>query len=143
MAKGAGKSPLAALSAASFPRSVAWRIDQDYVRNLNPDERAWLAAFNDRFYGADFRGETEQAWTTEQRQERYRAKNAANRDTMTSTQSANVEPPEDIVEAEDALLTDDSQWTDSEDYRHARDAYRAVSSPANRVRLARTVPKKR
>lgn len=140
---GKGKAPLAALSPASFPRSVAWRVDADYVRDLGPEDRAWLAAFNDRYYGADFRGESPAEWSVADRRESYRAKNAANRDMMTARQPSDDEPPDALVEAEDGLLVDDTAWTDSEDYRRAREAYRADSSPANRVRLARTVPKKR
>lgn len=140
---GKGKSPLAALSSSSFPRSIAWRVDADYVRELGPADRAWLAAFLDRYYGADFRGESPVEWSTSDRQERYRAKNAANRDMMTANLPTDDEPPERILEAEDALISDDSTWTESEAYRRAREAYRADSSPANRVRLARTVPKKR
>jgi hypothetical protein len=77
------KDPSAALRSTSYPRSVSWAVDPDYVRKLSPDERVWLAQFLDRYYGGDFRGESSVLWTDDQRRERYRAKNVANRDLYT------------------------------------------------------------
>ncbi len=59
---------------------MAWAVDQDYLAKLSESERAWLAQFNDAYYGADFRGASEQDWPTAARRERYNAKNAANAD---------------------------------------------------------------
>ncbi len=126
---------VAALAAAAFPRSIAWRVDQDYTRELPKDAREWLAAFNDRYYGADFRGESEVEWSVAERREIYRDKNRANRDLMTSALPADdVEPPDETVELED-LVTDDLDYLDDEVYKAAREAYRNDPSPANRVRL--------
>ena len=123
------------LAASTFPRSVAWRVDQDYADFLSADERQWLADFNDRFYGADFRGETSVAWSTDERREVYRAKNAANRDVMTvDIPHHGQDIPVETVELEDAVAFDDGPL-DSPSYKAAREAYRLNSSPANRVRL--------
>ena len=126
---------VAALAAASFPRSIAWRVDQDYTRELPKEAREWLAAFNDRYYGADFRGESKVEWTVAERREIYRDKNRANRDLMTSALPADdVEPPDETVEIED-LVADNLDYLDDEVYKAAREAYRNDPSPANRVRL--------
>jgi hypothetical protein len=126
---------VAALAAAAFPRSIAWRVDQDYTRELPKEAREWLAAFNDRYYGADFRGESAVEWTVAERREIYRDKNRANRDLMTSALPADdVEPPDETVELED-LVTDALDYLDDEVYKAAREAYRNDPSPANRVRL--------
>lgn len=123
------------LAAATFPRSVAWRVDQDYADRLSSDERRWLAEFNDAFYGADFRGVPEERWSTSVRREVYRAKNAANRDLMTCDVPAHgLDVPEETVELEELSLVDDGPL-DDERYKTAREAYRNDPSPANRVRL--------
>lgn len=123
------------LAAATFPRSVAWRVDQDYTDRLSPDERRWLAEFNDAFYGADFRGVTEERWSTDERRVVYRAKNAANRDLMTvDIPNHGYDVPEETVEMEAAVAFDDGPL-DSPQYKKAREAYRLNPSPANRVRL--------
>jgi len=124
------------LAASTFPRSVAWRVDQDYADRLSLDERQWLADFNDRFYGADFRGETNVTWSTDERREVYRAKNAANRDLMTTDIPYHGwdMAEEETVELEEAVALDDGPL-DSPSYKAAREAYRKNPSPANRVRL--------
>lgn len=122
------------LAAATFPRSVAWRVDQDYAERLSADERRWLAEFNDAFYGADFRGVTDERWSTEARREVYRAKNAANRDLMTTDIPYHGwDLPEETVELDEVPLDDGP--LDTERYKTAREAYRLDPSPANRVRL--------
>ena len=123
------------LAAATFPRSVAWRVDQDYAERLSGDERRWLAEFNDAFYGADFRGVPEGRWSTSERREVYRAKNAANRDLMTvDIPTHGLDFPEELVELEDLPVVDDGPLEDPR-YKAAREAYRKDPSPANRVRL--------
>jgi hypothetical protein len=109
-------------------------VDQDYAERLSGDERQWLAEFNDSYYGADFRGVVEGRWSTDERREVYRAKNAANRDLMTCDVPAHgLDLPEETVELEE-LLFDDGPL-DDERYKVAREAYRREPSPANRVRL--------
>ena len=122
------------LAAATFPRSVAWRVDQDYADQLGQDERRWLAEFNDAFYGADFRGVAEERWSTNERREVYRAKNAANRDLMTcDVPTHGLDLPEDSIEFDELILDDGP--LDEPKYKTAREAYRLEPSPANRVRL--------
>jgi hypothetical protein len=109
-------------------------VDQDYADRLNPDERGWLAEFNDAFYGADFRGVPEERWSTDERREVYRAKNAANRDLMTCDVPAHgLDLPEETVELDELQLDDGP--LDEPKYKTAREAYRLEPSPANRVRL--------
>ena len=72
------------LNARTFPQSVRWKVDQDYLGKLTPEEKEWLSRFNDCFIGADFRGDDEKTWTPEERRVVYRAKNAAGRDVFTS-----------------------------------------------------------
>ena len=97
----------AALAPSTVPRSVAWRVDQDYVSTLAPKHKEWLAQFNDRFYGADFRGESEVTWSTDERREVYRAKNRANRDLMTvDIPNHGYDVPEETVEMEEAIALD-------------------------------------
>lgn len=131
----------AALTPATFPRSVAWRVDQDYVATLAPEHKEWLAQFNDRFYGADFRGESEVTWSTDERREVYRAKNRANRDLMTCALPVDVEAPHETVELEDAVI-DDLAHLEMAEYKVARETYRADPSPANRVRLHATTKRR-
>jgi hypothetical protein len=109
-------------------------VDQDYADRLSADERRWLAEFNDRFYGADFRGEAEVSWSTEDRRAVYRDKNRANRDLMTCALPVEVEVPDEGFELEELSVVDDGPL-DSLKYKTAREAYREDPSPANRVRL--------
>ena len=108
---------------------------------LAPEHKEWLAQFNDRFYGADFRGESEVTWSTDDRREVYRAKNRANRDLMTCALPVDVDAPHETVELEDAVV-DDLAHLDGAEYKTAREAYRADPSPANRVRLHRTTKRR-
>jgi hypothetical protein len=123
-----------ALVAGTFPRSVSWRVDQDYVEGLDDATKTWLAEFNDRYYGADFRGESEVTWSTDDRRAVYRDKNRANRDLMTCALPVEVEVPDEGVELEELLLADDGPLDDPK-YKAARETYRENPSPANRVRL--------
>ncbi len=129
------------LVAGTYPRSVAWRVDQDYASTLGPTEREWLAQFNDRYYGADFRGESEVAWSTNDRREVYRDKNRANRDMMTCALAVEAEAPHEVIELEDVVV-DDLRHLDDAEYKAAREAYRANPSPANRVHLHRTTKRR-
>lgn len=123
-----------ALVAGTFPRSVSWRVDQDYVEELDAPTKAWLAEFNDRYYGADFRGPSVREWSTDERRTVYRDKNRANRDLMTCALPVEVEVPDESIELEDAVVIDDGPLDDPK-YKSAREAYRTDPSPANRVRL--------
>lgn len=89
-----------ALSPRAYARSVSWRVDQDYLDQLGPDERRWLAGFLDRYYGADHRPDgSGHDWSTDDKRVSYRDKNAANRDLYSA------------VAARDGLVSDDALAT--------------------------------
>lgn len=60
-----------------------WRIDQDYLAKLAPEDRAWVEKFNDEYYRADFKGEPLHP-PGELRRDVYAAQNAAARDIVTA-----------------------------------------------------------
>lgn len=41
------------LDPRSYPRSVRDRVEMDYAQKLSPEERQWLAAFNEAEYGGN------------------------------------------------------------------------------------------
>lgn len=61
-----------------------WRLDQDYLAKLSPDERAWLEQFNAEYYRGEFEGEPLHP-RGEARREIYRRFNAAARDLVTAS----------------------------------------------------------
>ena len=131
-----------ALVAATYPRSVAWRVDVDYASTLAPEDKVWLGQFLDRYYGADFRGESEAEWSTDDRREVYRDKNRANRDLMTCALPVDdLDVPDPVVDLEETVA-DDLPHLDGAEYKKAREAYRADPSPANRVRLHATTKRR-
>lgn len=65
-------------SPKAFPRTVVDLVDQDYGHKLSAEEKAWLAQFNDEFYGAAF---TDDSFHGEAgRRELYLTKNHRNED---------------------------------------------------------------
>ena len=136
MVKTTKQKALPGLRAKNFPRSVSWRVDQDYLHKLTGKEKEFLADFNDRFYGADFRRDRD--WSVEERRERYRAKNAANRDVFTSGMVDGV----DSVAALDiqSESTDESftpAYLDSEEYVGLLAAYRQAIEDRHGVIIAK------
>ncbi len=131
-----------ALVAGTYPRSVAWRVDVDYAGTLSPSEQAWLGQFLDRYYGADFRGESAASWSTDDQRSAYRDKNRANRDLMTCALPVDELDVLDPVVELDETTVDDLAHLDEAEYKVAREAYRADPSPANRVRLHRTTKRR-
>lgn len=71
------------LYARNFPRDRRWAIDQDYADKLTPDEKAWLAEFNDRYYGGDFRDSDPDVWDPPARSVVNRDKHASAADALT------------------------------------------------------------
>lgn len=128
------------LYAKNFPKSVQWKVDQDYGSVLTQDEREWLAAFNDAYYGADFRSNHGQdEWTVEERREAYRDKNRANRDAyVIADVSGRMARIPDLERHRDgtpcefdvaAVVTDTEEspeYLESEEYRRAVSRVRAV-----------------
>lgn len=82
----------------NHPKAIRWMVDQDYVAKLSQEEREWLAAFNDRYYGADFRGDDE--WSPEEKREAYRRKNAANADLLTRHREMMADADDPALEIE-------------------------------------------
>lgn len=112
------------LNPRTFPQSVRWKVDQDYISKLTPEEKAWLARFNDCFIGADFRGDDEKTWTPEERRVVYRSKNAAGRDVYTSgLVDYGRHIPEKTTEAGEETQ-ETPTYLNSETYKAARDEFR-------------------
>lgn len=115
----------------SFPRSVRWKVDQDYVEELTPAQREFLKLFNDEYYGAKFRKSTE--WSTEEKRQSYRDKNVANADSYAKC------PPELVEELSEALIDESPReagptptYLDSPEYKEARDSFREHLDPSRR-----------
>lgn len=68
------------LNPHAFPSPIRDLVDQDYAHTLGAADKAWLAAFNDAHYAADFRGSVGCCFTKAQRKAANDAKNAARRD---------------------------------------------------------------
>lgn len=93
--RGNGRRPHG-VNPKTFPLSVREYVECDYLQVLNQEEIAWLARFNDRYHGADFRqdeGETAQ----EDRREAYRRKNAANNDLWAVTRATGLAITETVL----------------------------------------------
>jgi len=142
-AKVTKRGGLTALRPQNHPHSIAWRVDQDYVDRLAPDEAQWLADFIDRYYGADFRGPSASSWTDEEKRERYRAKNAANRDVVTWSVTFSGQHGDFTLDGRvgDEDLSPTPAYQESPTYKKALATFRQDPSPANRVRLHQAVKK--
>jgi len=44
-------NPLLGLEPRTFPKNVQWAIDQDYVSQLDPEQKEFLGRFNNEAYG--------------------------------------------------------------------------------------------
>lgn len=67
------------LNPKTFPLTVREFVEVDYIRDLSDSERQWLARFNDREHGADFRKDNGETSVTDRRIA-YKRKNKANQD---------------------------------------------------------------
>jgi hypothetical protein len=75
------RRPVHGLYPKNFPRSVKWKVDQDYLDRLTDEEREWLSQFNDHYYGAKFpKDRSLTTWDADERRQAYRDKNVANAD---------------------------------------------------------------
>lgn len=69
------------LHARNFPLPIRGFVDQDYADNLSEQDQVWLAAFNDKYYGADFRDtENGGTWSKDEQRAVNRDKNSARKD---------------------------------------------------------------
>jgi hypothetical protein len=64
----------------AFPASVVDFVDQDYYKDLSPEDQRWLIEFNDKHHGANFSKPGGGDWSDEQRRAAYRQKNYSNED---------------------------------------------------------------
>lgn len=120
------KKNLHGLQAKHFPRSIKWRLDADYVKKLSPEEKQWLADFNDMYYGADFRCEHD--WTDEERRKAYVDKNVANVDLYSAVDSAGMMAPLDDQQEADPTSPDirpTPRFLSSPEYKEAVGKFRA------------------
>ncbi len=112
----------------NYPKPIRWKIDQEYASKLSTEDRAWLARFNDAYYGNNFRDATDAEWSTAQKREAYRQNHTARRDTY---ECAGVEFTEDMIWEPQATV--DTDWADTPtyldkpEYQAALKAYRAAA----------------
>ena len=68
------------LEVKSFPKHKQWKVDQDYIKDLSPEEREWLGKFNQEYYRNRFTKEDNLHNTPELKRACYSNENASNRD---------------------------------------------------------------
>lgn len=125
-------------------------VDQDYWDKLSPDEARWLAEFNDCWVGGDFRGQTQRAWPQTLRREVWSRKHAALEDgygqaelfgavqVFSETGRIAVDPRTDPTitsSANDPARCDlrpTPEYLSSDEYKAAREAFRAQLSPTRK-----------
>lgn len=111
----------------NHPKSIRWMVDFDYLGQLSPEEKEWLAAFADKHYGADFRGDTE--WTSEERREAYRRKNAANCDVLTRVRETADDSDTVALESPPLDVGPTPTYLTSAEYQGALDTFRRTLKP--------------
>jgi hypothetical protein len=126
--------PVHGLFKRNFPRTVRQHVDQDYINKLTPEEREWLAKFNDNYYGAKFPKDEPNGWTDVEKRERYVAKNAANRDIYGISEAGGVldvyeSNPHNTAEASTQDFAPSPAYLESAEYKHAREAFRQHLKP--------------
>jgi hypothetical protein len=135
------------LSPKHYPRNIRERVDYDYIDDLPPDAQEWLAKFNERYYGADFRGDPDGEWSKEERRKSYAAKNAVNTDAYSIGACVDGAEPidsrglADLIEARSRKVEDWSNtpaYLDHPVYKAAVAELRAVM--ATRKRPSLTTP---
>lgn len=135
---GGKKTNTHGLRQRNFEKAIAWRVDQDYADRLTPEDQEWLAKFNDRYYGGDFRSADEEDWPTERRREVWTTKNAARVDAHTFASSGGLLDSLDVERHEEALAEATPNGTDpvptpehlnSPRYKQAREAFRSLLKP--------------
>lgn len=119
----------------NYPKPIQWKIDQDYASKLSFDEREYLAKFNDAYYGNNFRGTTEEAWSPEQKRAAYRQNHAARRDTY---EIAGVEHTEDIHW--EPTAASDTDWSDTPSYLETPEYHAAIKAYRSAAEGDRTSP---
>lgn len=116
-----------------FPRWARWAVDQDYIDKLSPDERRWLAEFNDCHYGADFR-DCPEGWSDEQRKVAYSSNNARQVDAfgvglLEYSSDGRRRGGEEGAWSSAVSPEPTPEYLDSQEYRDALEEYRRCLSP--------------
>lgn len=95
-----GKRNIHGLYARNFPKAIREFVDQDYTGQLSPEEKEWLARFNDEFYGGKFRKGIKPLHTTQDdRRARWRELRSSRIDVFAQPILDHKEPPEPTTEA--------------------------------------------
>jgi hypothetical protein len=130
--------------AKNHPRSVQWKVDYDYLAQLSPEEKQWLAKFTDEFVGADFRHSDVLHDTVKARRQAYKDNNAAKQDAYSKLDAMGR-----LVRAGTALKPpaaadtgETPEYLDYPGYKRAVQAYRDLM-PTDRRRSMPDTPKTR
>jgi hypothetical protein len=72
------------LERGTYPKNARWKVDQDYIEKLGPEERKWLSKFLKEYVKAAVKKNDTSALhnTKELRRSCYNASNACRRDLM-------------------------------------------------------------
>lgn len=142
--KGKGGKAFGAL-ARHFPKGTQWKLDYDYLAKLSPEERQWLANFNDAYYGGDFREApgSQDAWPHDERLDIWSNKNTERIEAFAQAAAANIAPSEIIDDLTpggefdpDATPT----YLDDEQYKQARTHFRSFLAKGRRHRIPKVTP---
>lgn len=130
------------LYSRNFPSSVKWRVDYNYLHKLSKEEQEWLAKFSDRYYGAEFRGDSEDdAWTVPERRRAYIDKNTANTDAYSAIHAEErrglVIPLEELPgyepeEDPNKDRTPTPEYLNSPEYKQRLEEYRRLLDPGRK-----------
>lgn len=126
----------AGLRAKNFPRPLRWAVDQDYTDQLAPEEKEWLARFNDAFYGGDFRRDEQGEWSQEQRRAAWTAQRSIKADAYSISEGGGAldyldeDPRTGETSNTDEAPTPD--YLNTEDYKRARSEFRGQLSQGRR-----------
>lgn len=119
---------VAALFPKNFSGFTRWKVDQDYLGKLTPEEQRWLADFNNAYYAGDFRDADPKDWPVDARRKSWNAHKTERYDAYThavlggSMRSLDVTRVESEEPARD--LEPVPSYLNEPEYRAARDAFR-------------------
>lgn len=100
------------------------------MAKLSPAEREWYDRFVDQFYGGDFRADTDEEWSVDQRRQTWRDQKAACQDAY-GLAGLGGGPDEIPLHAPATPTADWSatpEYLNDPEYRQARDEFRAQLS---------------
>jgi hypothetical protein len=91
------------LEVRSFPKHKQWKVDQDYAKQLSPEEREWLGKFNQEYYRNRFTKEDNLHDTPELKRACYSNENASNRDLYSIKQVSGLINSQSWLEEDEEL----------------------------------------